>query len=137
MITAGIADVARFDFLDSLRGDLIKIALYSTFADIGPQTEAYTPENEVPDNGDYVAGGMVLQGFTVIIDGKTAYIDWVDPVWESASIAASGAMIYNASNRNRNLGVLDFGEIVVSTNAPFRVKLPEPTARTAIIRFPT
>ncbi len=136
MITAGMAATAKFDLMDSLRGDIIKIALYSTFADLGQQTTAYTPENEVPDSGDYVAGGMALQGFTVVLDGQTAYLDWVDPVWENASIAAQGALIYNASNKNRALAVLDFGEIVVSTNAPFRVRLPEPTARTAIIRIP-
>ncbi len=136
MITEGITNNARFDFLDSLRGDIIKIALYSTFADLGPQTTAYTDENEVAANGDYVAGGMALQGFTVVRDGSGAYLDWVDPVWETASIAARGALIYNASKNNRAIGVLDFGEIVVSTNAPFRVRLPEPTTKTAIIRFP-
>ncbi len=136
MIQAGITNNARFDFLDAFRSDIFKIALYSTFADIGPQTTAYTTENEVPDNGDYVAGGLVLQGYTAAQSGRSAYLDWVDPVWERASIAAQGALIYNASRNNRAVAVLDFGEIVVSTNAPFRVNLPEATAQTAIIRFP-
>jgi hypothetical protein len=135
VITAGLTNNARFDFLDSLRGDIIKIALYSTFADIGPQTTAYTPENEVPESGDYVAGGMALQGYTAALDGRTALLDWVDPVWEQTTIAAQGALIYNASKNNRAVAVLDFGEIIVSTNSTFRVKLPEPTARTAIITF--
>ena len=136
MITAGITDNARFDFLDAFRADTFKIALYSAFADIGPQTLAYTPENEVPANGDYASGGMILQGYTIVREGRSAYLDWVDPIWDVATIAARGALIYNASKNNRAVAVLDFGEIVVSTNAAFRVKLPDPTARTAIIRFP-
>jgi hypothetical protein len=78
---------------------------------------------------------MALQGYTAALDGRTALLDWVDPVWEQTTIAAQGALIYNASKNNRAVAVLDFGEIIVSTNSTFRVKLPEPTARTAIITF--
>ncbi len=136
MITAGITDAARFDFLDAFRGDTFKIALYSPAAYLGPQTTVYTPSDEVPDSGDYLAGGQILQGYTSAQDGRVAYLDWVDPVWEQASISARGALIYNASKNNRAVAVLDFGDVITSTNAPFRVKLPDPTAQTAIIRFP-
>jgi len=116
--------------------DVYKIALYSQAARLDASTTVYSAVNEVPESGSYVAGGQVLSGFSVTLDGETACLDWtVDPLWNDATIAAAGALIYNASRGNRALAVLDFGGVITSTNGPFRVTLPVPAAGTALIRI--
>lgn len=116
--------------------DLYKIALYTAAARLNQATAAYSPINEVPESGDYVAGGQPLAGFSVGLDGDTATLDWTaDPRWARATIAAAGALIYNASRDNRALAVLDFGGVIHSTNGPFVVTLPAPAAATALIRI--
>lgn len=116
--------------------DVYKIALYTTAARLNQATEAYSAANEVPESGDYVAGGQVLAGFAVALDGDTATLDWTtDPRWSGATLAAAGALIYNASRGNKALAVLDFGGVIRSTNGPFTVTLPSPAAATALIRI--
>lgn len=117
-------------------GDLYKIALYTAAAQLSKATTVYTTDDEVPATGDYVAGGQALQGLTVGLDGDTAVLDWTtDPEWHAASIASAGALVYNASQGNRALAVLDFGGVITSTNGTFRVTLPLPAADTALIRI--
>jgi hypothetical protein len=116
--------------------DDYKIALFSSAATLNKNTTLYNAANEVPDSGTYVAGGQSLVGFTAGLDGDTAYIDWTsDPQWTAATIAAAGALIYNATRGNRALCVLDFGGVITSTNGTFDVTLPAPAAATALIRI--
>jgi hypothetical protein len=117
-------------------GDAYKIALYTTRARLNAQTAFYTSENEVPDSGDYVAGGQPLAGFSAGLDGSVAFLDWtVDPRWTRATIAAAGALIYNSSKGNRALAVVDFGGVISCANGTFDVALPAPQAATALIRI--
>lgn len=116
--------------------DTYKIALYTAAARLDDTTTAYTPANEVPETGDYQAGGQVLIGFSAGLDGKTGVLSWTsDPRWVNTTIAAAGALIYNATRENRALAVLDFGGVIRSTNGPFTVMLPRPAAATALIRI--
>jgi hypothetical protein len=116
--------------------DVYKIALYTAAARLDETVTNYTPANEVPETGDYVAGGQVLAGFTAGLDGATGTLSWSkNPRWTNATIAAAGALIYNATRGNKALAVLDFGGIVRSTNGPFLVTLPAPAAATALIRI--
>lgn len=117
-------------------GDVYKIALYASMATLNKGTTAYGAAGEVPASGDYAAGGQVLVGFTVGLDGDTAYLDWTtNPEWHGATIAARGALIYNSSQANRALAVLDFGGVITSTNGTFTVTLPAPAAASALIRI--
>lgn len=117
-------------------GDVYKIALYTSAASINKNTTAYTASGEVPDGGGYSAGGIVLVGLVITLDGDVAILDFTtDPVWPAATITARGALIYNASQGDKAIGVLDFGHDVVSTDGPFTVTLPPPAAATALIAF--
>jgi hypothetical protein len=122
--------------------DAYKIALYTSRASLNEATQRYSAVDEVPESGDYVAGGQALKGFTVSLDGATATLDWtMDPLWRQATIAAAGALIYNSSRENRALAVLGFVDeagrpiVVTSTNGTFAVELPAPRAETALIRI--
>lgn len=112
--------------------DVYKIALYKAAASLSKNTTAYTETNEVEGDG-YVAGGRALTGYAVALDGDVAVLDFDNPTWPASTIAARGALIYNASKANRAVAVLNFGETVVSTNGLFTVHLPNPTAETALI----
>lgn len=108
------------------------MALYGEGADLGPQTRAYTPANEIVGMG-YTPGGIMLKGFHCGLAGKVAFIDWSeDPIWPVSTFSARYGLIYNASKDNMAVSVVDFGESVRSTNAPFRIELPPP-GETAVI----
>ena len=119
-----------------LAADAYMIALYTNSAALTKATTAYAATAEVGASGTYVAGGMALVGFTVALDGDTAYIDWTtDPEWTGATITARGALIYNATRANKAVAVIDFGADKTSTAGSFKVQLPAPAAATALIRI--
>lgn len=115
-------------------GDTFKIALYTSSASLGASTTTYTSTNEVTGTG-YTAGGNTLTTVTPTTDGTTAYVDFADTSWSSATITARGALIYNSSKGNRAVAVLDFGGDVSSTNGDFTIQFPTANGSTAILRI--
>lgn len=93
-------------------GDDFRLALYTAEAELGPQTETYTPKAEVQAKG-YKAGGAGV--------GDITRTRKVKLVWSAATIRARGALVYNASRSNRAVAVLDFGAEIQSTNDDFSV----------------
>ena len=109
-----------------------KIALYTAFADLGPNTLIYTSTNEITGTG-YVAGGKVVTPTVPASQDQTAYISFQNVTWTPANFTARGALIYN-STTNAAVAVLDFGSDKTASNS-FTVTFPTATATTAIIRF--
>jgi len=134
MIRQAVADAFKLDLLRRLVSDVFRMALYTDGANIDQSTTHYTTDGEVYGPG-YMAGGIVLQGLTIVLDGSVALMDWADPVWPNASITARGALIYNFTQANRAVGIIDLGKNYTSTNGAFLVVLPEPTAKTSLIRI--
>ena len=91
-----------------LATDTIKLALFTSSASLGAGTTAYSTSNEVSGTG-YTAGGVTLTSTTVSTSGTTAFFDADDPTFTSASFTARGALIYNSSNSDKAIAVLDFG----------------------------
>jgi hypothetical protein len=114
----------------NLSTDTLKIALYTANADLNEATTVYTTTAEVTGTG-YVAGGVVLTGITINSSGSTAYIDFADVVF-NASVTARCALIYNVTQGNKSIAVLDFGSDKTSTN--FTITMPANTASAALIR---
>ena len=125
---------ALHDF-DNPGGNTFKIALYTTSATLGASTTAYTTSNEVAATGNYVAGGNTLSAVTPTSSGTTAFTDFADTTWSSATITANGALIYNSTNSNRAVAVLAFGGDKTSTNGDFTIVFPAADASNAIIRI--
>ena len=96
-----------YEGVHNLVSDTIKIALYTSSADLNAGTTVYTTSNEVTGTG-YVAGGVTMTGITVGSSGYTAFVDFADVVF-NASVTARCALIYNASQGNKSIAVLDFG----------------------------
>ena len=119
--------------------DTFKIALYTSSATLDSTNTAYTATNEVTNIGtNYTTGGNTLTGPAVASTGPittTAFLDFADSVWSASTITASGCMIYNSSQSNKAVAVIDFGGSKVSTAGDFTVIFPTPDSATAIIRF--
>jgi len=111
--------------------DVIKIALYTAFANLDADTLIYSATNEVVASG-YTAGGAVMTGITVNTSGTTAYVGFTNVSWTSA-LTARGALIYNSSKGNKSVAVLDFGSDKTSTTT-FTITMPANTSTTALIR---
>ena len=114
--------------------DTIKIALYTSSANLDASTTAYTTSGEVSGTG-YSAGGVTLTGATIGTSGTTAYVDFDDPEWTSASFTTAGALIYNDTTAGDNsIAVLSFGGDFTVTAGTFRIVFPAAGAA-AIIRI--
>lgn len=126
--------VELFGGIQDLDTDTIKIALFTLAATLNAATTAYSTTNEVVGTG-YVAGGNTLAGATISSSGTTAFVDFSDTTWTSATITARGALIYNSSKANRAIAVLDFGSDKTSTAGDFTVQMPVADASNALIRI--
>jgi hypothetical protein len=115
--------------------DTIKIALYTSAATLGATTTTYSSTNEVANGNGYATGGNTLSGASITSSGTTAFVDFSDSTWSSASFTARGALIYNSSKSNKAIAVLDFGADKTSTNGDFVVQFPTADASNAIIRI--
>ena len=115
--------------------DTFKIALYTSSASLDASTTAYSSSNEVSDSGSYSAGGGSLTSVTPTTSGTTAICDFADISFTSASITARGALIYNSSNSNKAVCVLDFGGDKTSTSGTFTIQFPAADASNAILRL--
>jgi hypothetical protein len=129
---------AVHDFRSS-GGDAFKIALYSSAATLDATTTAYTSSNEVANSGTYSAGGGTLTNVTPTTSGTTAFTDFDDISFTSATINARGALIYNSTPThtytNPSVAVLDFGGDKISTSGTFTIQFPTADASNAIIRI--
>ena len=110
--------------------DTLKIALYTAAADLNADTTIYSTTNEVTGGG-YTAGGVTLTGVTLNTSGSTAYINF-DNVVFNASVTARCALIYNVTQGNKSIAVLDFGSDKTSSN--FTITMPANTSTAALIR---
>ena len=119
-----------FEGVQNLLTDSLKIALYTANADLNESTTVYTTSGEVTGTG-YVAGGVTLTGVTINSSGFTAYVDFADVVF-NASVTARCALIYNVTQGNKSIAVLDFGSDKTSTN--FTITMPANTSSAALIR---
>jgi len=120
----------------STGGNSFKLALYTSSATLGASTTAYATTNEVPGSGSYSAGGGVLTKVTPTTSGTTAFTDFADISFTTATITARGALIYNdTATGDPAVAVLDFGSDKTSTAGTFTVQFPTPNASSAIIRI--
>lgn len=117
--------------------DTFKIALYTSSASLSAATTAYTTTDEVSSSGtNYTAGGQTLVISQVPTStGTTAWLDFDDVTWASATLTANGALIYNETQSNKAVAVLAFGGDKTSTAGNFTIQFPAATSTTAILRI--
>ena len=114
--------------------DSMYIALYTSSASLDATTTAYSVTNEVSGTG-YSAGGNALTAVAPTSSGTTAFTDFNDTTWSTATITARGALIYNSTQSDKAVAVLDFGADKTSTAGDFTIVFPTADASNAIIRI--
>ena len=115
-------------------GSTFKLALFTSSATLGASTTAYATTNEVSGTG-YSAGGNTLTRVDPTTSGTTAFTDFADTTFSTATITANGALIYNSSASDAAVIVLAFGGDKTSTAGDFTVRFPTADASNAIIRI--
>lgn len=149
-ISSAICNTFKRDLLkgfhdfDSSGGDTFKIALYTSSATLGASTTDYSTTNEITNTSGsaYTAGGETLtnNGVTGGSGASTAYVDFADAQWTSASFTANGALIYNTTTDGSTgttdaVCVLAFGGDFTASNGTFTVQFPAANTSDAIIRI--
>ena len=115
-------------------GNVYKLALYDNTATLDASTTVYTTSGEISGTG-YSAGGGTLVNVDPTSSGTTGFCDFDDLTFATATITARGALIYNSTNGNRAVVVLDFGSDKTSTAGDFTIVFPTADASNAIIRI--
>ena len=126
---------ANHDF-SSAGGNVFKLALFQSNAVLNATTTVYTSTNEVVATGTYTAGGGILAGQTVSLDGSVGIVDFADLSFTGVTLSALGAVIYNTSfGSNAAVCVLDFGAVKTATSGTFTILFPAFTSSAAILRI--
>ena len=120
-----------------------KVALFTAAADINASTTAYTAgmTGEVANGNGYATGGNTLTISVSPTSGNnssgvpTAYISFANTSWTSATFTARAALIYNVTQGNKSVAVLDFGSDKTVSNDTFQISFPTPDANSAIVRI--
>lgn len=122
-VTPAFSNQAKLDYLTTLAGHTLKVALYTqAAATLSASTTAYTTTGEISGTG-YTAGGATLTGCSATLSGSKAQLTCASPSWSSSSITADAAMVYDTTNSNRCLGTFTFTS-ATSTNGTFTVSVP-------------
>jgi hypothetical protein len=120
--------------------DVLKIALIKSSM-AGTYGASTTNYSDVTGNSDeasgtgYTAGGQALDGATISLDGSTAIVDFTDEVFSTVTLSADGCIIYNTSQSNKAICVIDFGGTVSAVAGDLTVEFPTADASNAIIRI--
>ena len=130
-------------------GSTFKLALFTnsqagndnlggSSTDMDATVTAYSSSasNEVSNSGDYTAGGGSLTRVDPTTSSTTAFTDFSDLTFGSATITARGALIYNDSaSGDPAVCILDFGSDKSSSSGNFTIVFPTADASNAIIRI--
>ena len=115
-------------------GDVFKLALYTANADLGASTTAYTAAGE-SSGANYTAGGIVLTNITPSFQGTTSYWSFQDATFSNVTLTTNGALIYNSTNGNRSVAVLNFGVNITKTAQNLVITFPVNDATNAVLRI--
>ena len=115
-------------------GDVFKLALYVATANLGADTTVYTSTGEASGT-NYTAGGIVLTNITPTTSGTTGYWSFDDATFSNVTLTCAGALIYNSTNGDRAVCVLNFGQTITKTASNLVITFPAPGATDAVLRI--
>lgn len=115
-------------------GNVFKLALYTASANLGPETTVYTTSGE-SSGTNYSAGGIALTNITPTTSGTTGYWSFEDATFSNVTLTCAGALIYNSTNGNRAVCVLNFGSTVTKTGQNLTITFPPMGATESVLRI--
>jgi len=115
-------------------GNVFKLALYTANADLGASTTAYTAAGEASGT-NYTAGGATLTNITPSFQGTTAYWSFDTLTFSNVTLTTNGALIYNSTNGDRSVAVLNFGVNITKAGQDLVITFPANDATNAILRI--
>jgi hypothetical protein len=135
MCTSFKAEVAQglHNFTRST-GDVFYLALYTANATLGADTTVYTTSNEASGT-NYTAGGIALTNITPLAASNTGYWSFDDATFSNVTLTCAGALIYNSTNGNRAVCVLNFGQTITKTASNLVVTFPPMGATDSVLRI--
>ena len=120
--------------LTASSGNAFKLALYTSSATLGAGTTAFTTTGQASGT-NYTSGGATLTSVTPTTSGTTAICDFADLTFGTATVTARGCMIYNDTQSDKAVAVIDFGGDKTSTAGNFTIVFPAANATAAFIRL--
>jgi hypothetical protein len=115
-------------------GNKFKLSMYTSAATLGKSTTSFTTGSEVSSSG-YSSGGKALVNTGTSLSVNTAITNYSNLSFTGVTLTARGALIYNTSNSNTAVCVLDFGGDKTATAGTFTVQFPAFTSTAAILRI--
>ena len=139
-VIAGMTNSFKKELLEGVHDlssgeNVIRIALYTSDADVTPSTTVYSTSDEVSSSGYDPGVNCTLTNIGISQSGDVSYLDFADISWSGVTFTTRGALIYNSSQSNKSIAVLDFGLEIEVNNGTFTVKFPTADANDAIIRI--
>ena len=148
-ITSAICTSFKKELLEGLMdfnatsGSTFKIALIKANASQSGTYNAATVNysdvtgnsDELPATGGYTTGGNTLTNIDPTTSGTTAFVDFADTTWTSATFTTRGCIIYNTSQSNKAVMVIDFGADFSVSGGTFQIQFPAANASDAILRI--
>jgi len=116
------------------------IALFNSTATLNAATTQYSTQlvGEVATGNGYTQGGIPLTitqtPTSGSANGTVAYWSFANAVWSPAAFTCRGALIYNSSQSNASVAVLDFGSDKTCVNS-FTIQFPAVNSTNAILRI--
>lgn len=120
---------------DTLKLALIKTSMTGTYGAATTNYSDVTGNTDEATGTNYTAGGQALDGATITLDSSTAIVDFTDEVFGNVTISTDGCIIYNSSQGNKAVAVIDFGGTVSATAGDLTIEFPAAAAATAVIRI--
>ena len=115
-------------------GDVFKLALYVATANLGADTTAYTSTGEASGT-NYTAGGIALTNITPLAANGTGYWSFQNATFSDVTLTCAGALIYNSTNGNRAVCVLNFGQTITKTASNLVITFPPMGATDSVLRI--
>ena len=139
-IAQAVANTFKKEILEGIHdlesgGDVFKLALYTSAANLSAATTSFTTGSEVANTGQYASGGGTLTGQSTSLDTGVAIVDFAELSFTGVTLTARGALIYNTSESNKAVAVLDFCGDKTATAGTFTIQFPAFNSTAAILRI--